>query len=605
MTEGLDRIHHDGSRAYVSNGAPTIGETVRLALRVPRELEPEAVVLRTVVDGEPRIHPAWFDRTDGADAIWVTDMEMHHTVMHYRWLTTGGNAGYVWHTAAGTVDHDVNDATDFAITAYVDTPDWARRGVVYQIFPDRFASSGRQYPLPAWAVPRRWERHPEGRSRHTPHEYFGGDLWGIIERLDYLESLGVTAIYMTPFFPAGSTHRYDATTFDQVDPLLGGDEALIALTEAAHARGIRVIGDLTLNHTGVHHEWFERAAAGDEATRDFYTFNPALDYGYLCWLGVRSLPKLNYQSAALRSRIIDGPHSVMRKWLQPPFNLDGWRIDVGNMTARQGQFDANLEIARLAREVVAQEGDDKILVAEHFHDAGPDLPGDGWQGTMNYSAFMKPVWAWLRGAEFEGDWLGLPMRTPQFTGGQMVSTVRSFSARMPWRSWLASWTILGSHDTARIRTVVGSPGRHVAAAVLLTTTPGMPMVFAGDELGAVGNWGEDARTTHPWQDEAEWDATLLDTYRRLIALRTSSDALAIGGMRWVHVSDDCVAYLREEGDERLLVVAARDAVANLRIDADAYNIRALDPVFGFDADIVDGVIEIHVPGAGGGIWRVA
>ena len=605
MTSPLQRIHHDGSALYVSDAAPELGDIVTLRLRVPAELSPSHVLVRSIADGEPKILPAVAGEVDGPDRWWIAELPMRNPLTHYRWLVAGGDVGYQWVTAAGLFDHDISDAHDFSISAFPANPDWAHYGVVYQIFPDRFASSGRSYPLPDWAVPRTWDQHPEGRSKNTGVEYFGGDLWGVIDKLDYLEQLGVTVLYFTPFYPAGTTHRYDASTFDAVDPLLGGNEALIALTQAAHERGMKVFGDLTLNHSGATHEWFLSAQQGDEATRDFYTFNPSLEHGYECWLGVKSLPKFNYQSQRLRDRLISGPHSIVRKWLQPPFNLDGWRIDVANMTARQGAIELNQEIARLTRQVVTEEGDDKVLVAEHFHDAGPDMSGDGWQGAMNYGAFMKPVWAWLRGDGFDGTWLGLPTPVPQLDGHQLVASLRSFSARMPWRSWIASWTILSSHDTARIRSVVGSRERHTAAAVLLTTTPGVPMVFAGDELGAEGLWGEDARTTHPWDRESEWDHDFLEQYRTLIRLRSTSNALAIGGLRWVHIDADAVVFLRETADERLLIAATRNAVPRLSFSAADFGVHALAHEFGFHAAIEGDRVVIDAPQAGGGIWRIA
>lgn len=605
MSSALDRIHHDGSALYVSDSAPALGDVVELRLRIPATVEPEQVLLRTVADGEPRMHEAIAGERIGPDRWWSASLPIRNPLTHYRWLITGPSIGYRWLTAAGLIDHDVSDAGDFAISAFPATPAWAHHAVVYQIFPDRFASSGREYALPEWAVPREWHEHPEGRSRNTGKEYFGGDLWGVIDRLDYLQSLGVTVLYFTPFFPAGSTHRYDAASFELVDPLLGGNEALIALTEAAHERGMKVIGDLTLNHSGNTHEWFLSAVEGDEATQDFYTFDPSLEHGYECWFGIRTLPKFNYRSQQLRDRLISGSDSVLRKWLRPPFNLDGWRVDVANMTGRQGDIDVNQDVARLARRTVMEEGSDTLLIAEHFHDAGPDLPGDGWQGTMNYTAFMKPVWAWLRSDAYEGDWLGIPSRVPQISTRQMVETMHSFASRMPWRSLLASWTILSSHDTARVRTVVGSRERQVAAATMLMTTPGVPMVFAGDELGAEGRWGEDARTPHPWHTPDTWDSQLLDTYRALIALRSTSDALAVGGFRWVHIGEDVVVYLRETAEERLLVLAARRGIGTLRIPATDVAISSLKQVFGFEAQLHGAELEIQVPTAGGGVWNVS
>lgn len=599
----LDRVHHDGSAQYVSTSSPNLGDTIEVRLRVPRSLSPARVWLRSVVDGEPRQIEAVRDHRDDLDAWWRADLLVRNPLTHYRWLLTGGDCGYTWIHAAGHTAHDVTDATDFAIAAYPPTPSEARHSIVYQIFPDRFASSGRAYPLPAWAIPRQWTDAPMGRGRGVSQEYFGGDLWGVLEHLDHLQAFGVTALYFTPFFPAGSTHRYDANSFAQVDPLLGGDDALIALTEAAHARGMTVIGDLTLNHSGAQHEWFVQARSGDVETREFYTFDDTLPHGYECWFGVPSLPKFRYESTALRQRLIASEHSVLRRWLQPPFNLDGWRVDVANMSGRLGATDLNHDVARLARLAVRAEGEDKVLIAEHFHDAGPDLPGDGWQGTMNYTAFMRPVWSWLRDPELD-DEIGGPTGIPRYDGATFVETARAFAARMPWRSLVASWNVLGSHDTARIRTIVGSVERQIAAVALQMTMPGIPMLFAGDELGMEGRWGEDARRPYPWQDAARWDRELLGTYATLAALRQRSSALAEGGQRWVHVSADAVAYLREGPHERLLIVVARIAQPALAIDAAAFGITGITSLFGFAGHLVNGLLQVEVPSAGAGIWRI-
>ena len=213
------------------------------------------------------------------------------------------------------------DADDFVLTTDPGGPEWHLGSVAYEIFPDRFASSGTTADAPAWAVPRNWDEPPTGRGKETQFELYGGDLGGIEARLEHVEKLGANMLYLTPFFPAGSTHRYDASSFEHVDPLLGGDEALRSLVRAAHGRGIRVVGDLTLNHSGVGHEWFTNE-------RDFYFFDEKLPSGYASWLGIGSLPKLNWSSALLRERM----QEVAKRWLD--VGLDGWRIDVANMTGR-------------------------------------------------------------------------------------------------------------------------------------------------------------------------------------------------------------------------------------------------------------------------------
>jgi alpha-glucosidase len=356
-----------------------------------------------------------------------------------------------------------------------------------------------------------------------------------------------------------------------------------------------------LNHSGAEHEWFLKALEGHPIFSDFYTFNPSYEHGYASWLGVKSLPKFNYKSDVLKEHLISEHDSIIRKWLREPFKMDGWRVDVANMSGRQGEVDLTHDVARMTRHAMEDEGDDKLLIAEHFHDAGPDLDGDGWHGSMNYAAFMKPVWNWLVNKDYDGKWLGLPFQVPSFTGQNMVNSIKSFSSRMPWRSYLYSWSLLDSHDTARIRSVVGRDRHHVAATMLMTL-PGTPMIFQGDEIGAEGLWGEDARTTFPWDNPDKWDMETFNLYKALIALRKSSEALIDGGLRWVHISEDLIVYLRETKTDRLLVAVSRYSVENEAIDLKHANISSCEQVLGGANLSAEGALSIA--GAGLGIWRV-
>ena len=174
----------------------------------------------------------------------------------YRWLLSGNSGRYAWVNGLGMRPHDVADADDFLITHDPGGPSWHLASVVYEIFPDRFASSGLDVEPPAWAVARPWDALPVGRGPQTPFEWFGGDLRGLEQRLDHIEPLGANALYLRPFFPARSTHRYDAVSFDRVDSLLGGNDAFASLVWSARSRSLRLIGDLTTNHTGSEHDWF-------------------------------------------------------------------------------------------------------------------------------------------------------------------------------------------------------------------------------------------------------------------------------------------------------------------------------------------------------------
>jgi alpha-glucosidase len=590
----LAEPHHDGSESYVLERPDEPGGDAVVRVLVPRGAA-DSVALRYVHEGEARVVSAVRDSGDW----WRATFPVGTAAVRYRWLLAGGDFGYAWLTGCGVVAHEVADADDFVLSLDRGGPDWHLRSVVYQIFPDRFATSGRVAEAPEWAVRRGWDELPTGRGRATPVEWFGGDLWGAADRLDHVASLGANVLYTTPIFPAATTHRYDASSFERIDPLLGGDEAFDALVAAAHERGIRVVGDLTLNHCGVGHDWFTRAREDPSAAeREFFWFDDALPHGYASWLGVRVLPKLNWKSAELRRRMLD----VVAHWLER--GLDGWRIDVANMAGRYGDVDLNHEIARAVRDAAGGA----LVVAEHFHDFRPDLQPGGWHGTMNYSGFMRPAWTWLRADEPAGvlsQWyLNYPIAVPRLSGAQAVAAMRAFRAGVPWEALLHSWTLLDSHDTARFRTVSGSRERHAVGIGLQMTTPGVPMLFAGDELGLEGEWGEDARRTMPWSRRESWDDGFLEACRSLIALRRSSVALARGGLRYAFVGADTIAYLRETTGERLLCLAARNDHEPVRLPLHALGCTDLEPLYGGDASITNGSAVLPGDGPAFHVWRL-
>lgn len=608
MSSLLSQPHHDGSELYVPEPATELGDEATVLLRVPREVSADHVAVRYVRDGEPRFGVADIDRETDVDVWWRATFPVWNPATPYRWLLSGGSFGYLWLNGAGLQAYDIPDADDFVATADPGGPEWHLGSVVYQVFPDRFASAGLGVDPPDWAIPRAWDELPTGRGPETPVEWFGGDLVGLERRLDHIAALGASVLYLTPIFPAGSTHRYDATTFESIDALLGGDEAFISLVRAAHERGIRVLGDLTTNHVGSGHEWFRAALEGREPERGFFYFDRTLDAGYESWYGLPSLPKLNYGSDDLRGRVYEAESSVVRRWLEPPYSLDGWRIDVANMTGRRNDIDLLPELARGVRAAAVASRPDALIVAEHAHDARDDLRPGGWHGTMNYPGFTRPVWTWLRRADLPADsapgFLGLPVGIPCLPGGSVVETMRRFRAGVPWASVIHSWAILDSHDTARFRTIAGSRDRHLVGVGLQMTTPGVPMIFAGDEIGLEGAWGEDARRTMPWDRRKTWDTELLDAYRRLVSLRRSSPALARGGIRYVHVSADVIAYLRELPDEAVLCLAARAAHDSVRLPLPALGGSRLETLTGDNAEIAGDEAVLPADGPAFHAWRI-
>jgi len=559
----LARPHHDGSSLYVDNQAPRLGEPVTVRVRVPHAARIAEVHVRQLWDAEPTFTAATVERHTEVEDWWAVEVTCHNPVTPYRFLLQGDDGAYLWLNGTGLHRRDVPDAGDFRLVTYAAPPQWALDSVVYQVFPDRFARAKDAAPVtdiaPDWAVPASWDEPVAARDRDVvARQLFGGDLDGIREHLDHLERLGATVLYLTPFFPARSNHRYDATTFDAVDPLLGDEEALNRLVAEAHRRGMRVIGDLTTNHTGDAHEWFVAAQRDEDAAeRDFYFFHD--DGAYDSWLGVRSLPKLNHSSVALREAFFDRPEAPVRRWLTGEQPLDGWRVDVANMTGRHDAQDVNHAVADHMRATLDGLGGDKLLVGEHVHDHSADAQGSGWHGVMNYSGFTRPLWTWLRGKEFAPKFLGAPLAVPRLDGDSVAATIDEFGSLDPWRSRSFSFTLTGSHDTTRIRTLVGDdPALVGVAAAVLLTMPGIPMITYGDEIGMEGAFGEDGRRPMPW-NETRWDAGTFATYRELIAARRQLEPLRHGGLRWVCTAPDSLTFVRETRSAAVLVHCARAA----------------------------------------------
>jgi alpha-glucosidase len=580
---GLADPHHDGSELYVDR----FGDAAELRLRVP-DGAADAVLLRYVRDGEARTVAATAASRGDGETWWQAEVPLRNPVLSYRWLLTGGRLGYRWVNSTGMHAHEVPPTDDFKLTAEPGGPDWHLSSVVYEIFIDRFAAGGRRPATPDWAVRRDWDRRPEVGTRDANRELFGGDLAGVEQHLDWIESLGANTIYLTPFFPAGSNHRYDPASFDEVDPFLGGDEALASLERAAHARGMKVVGDVPLGYTGARHEWFTRAQAdAGSVERSFFFFDRSETYGYATWL-YKEQPRFDWRSPVLRERMSE----IIRQWLDR--GLDGWRIGAAAMVGRYGCVDLNAEIARWTR---AQVGE-SLLVADYWNDFRTDLDGLGWHGVTNYAGFLRPVWWWLRSTPETGEQFDVfsVARAPTYGGTQAAEVMRSTRAGVPWEASLHSWLLLDTHDTPRFRDVVDSREQQLVGVGLQMTTPGVPMVFAGAELGLHGTSGHDARRTMPWDDPTQWDEALLREYRRLIALRRASDALARGGFRYVHVSDDAIAYLRETKVERILCLAARAPHDPISVP-----FGELETLYGDDAN--DGVLPADGPAFH--VWRIA
>lgn len=563
-------IHHDGSPCYVT-GEPAIGKQLTLRLRADIRAPILSIYLRTCPDGEQALIP--MRRLPKAARLvtvnvcqwWEITIPVTMPYFTYRFFLHT-KVGSYWFTAQGLKDYTPTDSSDFKQIVSNDDTAWVCNTIFYQIFPDRFANGDPSISVQTGAyncygqpvVARPWGERPRPHNESGGTEFFGGDLIGVKARLDYLANLGINGIYLNPIFTAPSNHKYDTSDYLNVDPHLGGNVALIKLREAMDQRGMRLMLDIVLNHCGNQHYWFKAAQANPQApTAEYFTFEKH-PHNYACWLGIGTLPKLNYRSERLREEIYAGSNAILKHWLRPPFRIDGWRIDVANMLARQGEHQLGHKIGRGIRRAIKTEFPHSYLLGEHFHDGTAHLQGQELDACMNYRGFAFPLINWLSGYDIDKSFVpNLPIKP--LTSQALAAQWQAFSAALPWHITMQQFNQLGSHDTPRILTLVGENIELAKiAATILFTFPGVPCIYYGDEIGLVGTSDPDNRRCMPW-DENLWQSALYQHYQTLINFRRNLTALRQGSFQILYSAENTLAYLRDLPNQRIIVVARRAA----------------------------------------------
>jgi cyclomaltodextrinase len=473
-----------------------------------------------------------------------------------------------------------------AMTAPLDQPPaWVRDSVFYQIFPDRFARSDRIFKpahLQEWGAP------------PTRHAFQGGDLLGVVEHLDHLIELGVTAIYLNPIFTSGANHRYHTDDYFRVDPLLGGNAAFDEMLDACHRRGIRVVLDGVFNHVGRgFHQFHNIVENGAESPYlDWFTiYDLPLDpYGagpanYLAWYNLKPLPRLDTDNPTVREFIM----TVAEHWLRK--GIDGWRLDVPEEITAGGFWE---EFRRRVRAV----NPEAYIVGEIWEDATAFLAGgDRFDATMNYRLAVD-ILSFVGGRHLDpAEVVPNPVYrelTPIDAAGY-ASRIDTLLGRYPEAVHLANLNLLESHDTARLLTTVSHDTASVVLATLLAMTfPGAPCVYYGTEIGLDGSFDPECRRAFPW-DQSTWDQDLWTVNRELIALRHAHPALRAPGYRTVATEDMLYVFERSDGAESLVVaVNAGDRTAAAASDTD------LELLWG-EAIIGDG--EVTIPPRRGAVFQ--
>lgn len=621
FSELLASIFHSALPPYVL-GKTAIGETVTLRLRASAELPVSKVILRCTPEGEEVLLPLRRAADKAGVQWWEVEVTLNVPQFDYRFLVFTENGPY-WLAAGGCTRYTPVDYTNFKLICLHHLPDWVPEAVFYQIFPDRFCCGDDslsvkpgEYYLGRDPV-EKWEKERFSAEKAGNHVFYGGDIPGIISRLDYLQELGITALYLNPIFTAPSNHKYDVADYYHVDPHLGGDAALIDLRRELSRRGMRLVLDIVPNHCGNQNAWFKAAQRSLHAPEaDFFTFRRHPD-DYECWLGVDTLPRLNYANQLLRERMYEGDQAIMRYWLRPPYSIDGWRIDVANMLGRRGRHQLGHKVGRAMRRAVKEENPEAWILGEHFFDGTSHLQGDELDASMNYRGFTVPLLQWLCGCNYEAfksEQSGQERLSADFSylpTADFIRQLEQFRAAVPERVAVGQFNLLDSHDTPRFYTMAhNSAELFRIALVFLFTYQGVPCVYYGDEIGMGGGGDPDCRRPMEWNRE-KWDLRIWHFYQRLIALRRSSPALQKGCLQMI-AHPYGVVYLRESGDERWLIALNRgDAAVNgsdgcsvdVRCAGIAEGTRWQEVFTAVESAVQNGRLPAVPEGTGAAVWR--
>ena len=452
-------------------------------------------------------------------------------------------------------------------------PDWVYGSVMYQVFPERFAN-GRSEINP--------ENTVEWGSVPTRLDFQGGDLYGVIDKLDHIESLGVNILYLNPIFLSGSTHKYDSWDHFKVDPTLGGDDGLRDLISNCHDRNIKVILDCSLNHVHPRHfafqdivkngenseykNWFtifdypvrlihrphlyaNTYKVGWDGNEEEYkrylekTFDetkvpvevrdddgPIVEPSYKAWWGVPDMPKVNFESKEARQWALD----VTKHWIEN-FDIDGWRMDV----AKELDFSFWKEF----RDIAHKANKETLLISEIFGDTSQWLQGDRFDGTMNYS-FREAMTDYFA--------------TKRINNKEFADSLANLYSMYSFEALSSCQNLLSSHDVKRFLNRCGNEEDGILGAIFLQATfPGIAGIYYGDEIGLGGADDPFNREPFPWHSEESWNSTILDYTKKLMNIKKSSSIFKYGRFELLDDNEQFVAFRRILKDESMLCIINR------------------------------------------------
>lgn len=594
-------------------GAVPEGESIHMRICLPRSLHCSAASLVVLGDGDgrqERFSMFWCGKEGETAEWWELDYETRGAGLYFYWFELAADGGRRVLARGNGSKGCLADRAErsWQLTVYEKdfaTPDWLDGGVMYQIFPDSFCRAGEHENVPddrimlSWDSEPHWRPDPDGTFRNN--RYYGGDLDGVISKLDYLKGLGVTCLYLNPIFESQENHRYSTADYLKIDPMLGDENTFRTLCAEAGKRGMRVILDGVFSHTGCDSVYFNKYRrydsngaynSPDSPYRSWYSFEHWPDK-YASWWGFENLPELIEENDGVM-QFINGSGGVAQKWLAQ--GAGGWRLDVADELP-----DGFLDGLRAA---VKAEKPDAVIIGEVWEDASNKcaysrrrryLLGKQLDSVMNY-CFRDAILTFLVGGD----------------GAAAMEKILSVVENYPPQVTRLLMNMLGTHDTERILTALGGEPsgdrgrdwqagrrlddgqrdigrrRYKLAALLQYTLPGVPSVYYGDERGMEGYRDPFNRESMKWDRE---DAELAAMHTALAKLRKENDCFRGAEMREVFAEGRLLAYERTGETTRLLVAINADAVRRELALPEHY--KNSDEIFGEGATITDGKLFLE------------
>ncbi|MBQ3797710.1 MAG: hypothetical protein II842_15775 [Butyrivibrio sp.] len=538
MSNWLESIYSDGTRGFVSTPVPKLKEKVKISIRLLEGAPVEKIFIRRISNGAEEYIEMRKEKSFAGLFYYSAETVMNEPRLSYYFVIACRDVIY-FYTQAGVTTYVPDDKHNFTLLALYEQPDWVKGAVYYQIFPTSFKD-------------------------HS--------LYGVIEKIPYLKELGVTAVYLNPIFSAPSEHKYDCADYFHVDESLGGDKALEELSKALHENGLKLILDISINHTGLKYSWVKEK-------REYYLED---EKGELKgWAGYKGLPVLDYRNEEVRELIYRGKDSVIRKWLRPPYSIDGWRFDVADVWGRNDDVQLADELWKELCSVIREEKSDAMIIGEHWGECTEFLQGDLWNATMNYFGFGRIIrqFAGLKDLFLERNetFRAIPYK---MTSEDVVKRTEEFYSLIPQAVADCSMNLFDSHDVSRAHNnpeIDDKRWQSMVIAQLFWT--GIPCIYYGDELEIDGYIEHDSgfRYQMPWDEEAERKSRKnFRTYQKLFWLRNNEPAFAEGGRKVLYSKEHTLVVSRFMDDNIYLgVISMEDEEKRIRIPVDY--VGALEP----------------------------